>query len=348
MVLSPNMRRLIKWVGYPLFAIFSFFVFFYATFPDERLRTLIEEHVSASGEMKISIGEASLGPLIAVTLSDVRIELPPPRPPARFGRPAAASEEKKPARPRRVLISEAQVSLSLLALIGGGIGIDFELVGLGGELEGSYAASKGVGWSVDVEARGIKLHYIPQVADAVGLPVRGRLSGTVALIVPKNRWAGASGSIEVSCEGASIGDGQAKLKIPGNPMLAMGIKMPQVRIGKLAGKVTVEQGVATIEELSSHSADVQISLAGKINLRQPVGFSAINGYLKFKIAAELKRRDAKFELVESGLLNAKRPDGFYGMRLAGTLKNMRTFPSKIEPGAVGAPARRLRSLPRRR
>ena len=219
------------------------------------------------------------------------------------------------------LIEELTINTGLLAVLSGNVDLDFSMRGFGGELEGSYAASKTDGWSVDVDARDIKLQYIPQVAAAVGLPVRGRLTGKVILAVPLNRWSNATGSGEVSCAGCAVGDGKAKLKVPGNPMLAMGIKMPRIRLGQLGGRVSVQKGVASLDNVSARSPDIELHLEGTVNLRQPLAFSSVNGYLRFKISPELKRRDPKFELLENGLTNAKRTDGFFGMRLSGTVKN---------------------------
>ena len=67
-----------------------------------------------------------------------------------------------------------------------------------------------------------------------------------------------------------------------------------------------------------------------------VAFSNLNGYLRFKLSPQLKQRDPKFELVENGLQKAKRSDGFFGLRIGGTLRTPRPFPSPIAPGPPGA------------
>jgi type II secretion system protein N len=340
MVLGARARLVLKLVGYPLFGLLSFLVCFYITFPYERLRLVIEDHLAASGEMEVRIGEVGPSPLLGVTLTDVRVTLTPRARPtySPVGLQASGGDAAAPARkekPARLWIEELSVNTGLFALIQGAIDVDFSLRGLGGEVSGSYTASKAAGWSLELEVEGVKLDDVPQVAEAVGLPVQGRLSGKVELIVPLNRWSEASGLIELSGADCVIGDGKAMLKIPGNPMLAMGVTLPRVRIGTIEGRVGVTKGVATVERMTARSPDIDMAMDATVNLREPVAFSMVQGYLRFKLSPTLKQRDAKFELVENGMSNARRADGYFGLRLTGSLKRLQPIPSAVEPSTGG-------------
>ena len=55
MVLGARARLLLKLIGYPLFGLFCFLLWFYVTFPYDRLRSVIEDHLSASGEVGVSM-----------------------------------------------------------------------------------------------------------------------------------------------------------------------------------------------------------------------------------------------------------------------------------------------------
>jgi len=342
--MSPALiARLVKWVGYPLFGLFSFVVFLYVTFPYDKLKDRIEQQLSASGEMKVTIDELGPSPLFGLSAKRVLLVMTPKArsaPPP--GVPGAAKPEKP--KPVRILLDEVSGSVGLLAVLGGGTAVSFDVEGMGGTISGSYEAHKTKGWALSLEAERLRLADLPAVQEFVGLPVKGALTAKIDLTVPKNQWPEASGELSLECDGCAVGDGKAKLKVPGNPLLAMGITLPRIRLGQFGGQVKIEKGTATLENVSAKSPDIEVALEGTIALRQPLAFSNSQAYLKFKISPELKRRDPKFELVENGLGQAKRPDGFFGMRLVGPLKTLRPVPSAAGPGT--GPTKRQRPFRR--
>jgi type II secretion system protein N len=242
-------------------------------------------------------------------------------------------------KPKRLVLDEVVVKLGLLGLIRGGTAVDFQISGLGGQLEGSYSSFKKEGWAFHLEAEGLDLGSLPAVGDLIGLPVAGTLALEVDLTVPQHRLSNASGFIEIRCDRCSVGDGKAKLKVPGNALLAMGITMPRIKLGSLGGRVQIDKGEGTLQHVSAKSPDVELDLEGRFSLRNPMGFSNADAYLKFKISPQLKKRDPKFEMVENGLANAKRSDGYFGMRVVGPLKNLRFIPSKLGPARGPGPGR---------
>jgi type II secretion system protein N len=326
-------RRLIKWIGYPLFGLFCFVVFLYLTFPFDRIKDRVERQLSASGDMTVKIDELGPSPLLGVNAERVLVVMKPkPKPPpplAAPGEPPPPPPEKP--RPVRILLDEVTVKASLFGLLTGATDVSFDVEGLGGSISGEYWAHKKKGFRMALEAEKLDLGGLPAVEQFVGLPVKGIVSSEVQLSVPQNRWSEATGAVNIECDGCSVGDGKAKLKIPGNPLLAMGITLPRIRLGRFGGQVKIEKGVATFENVSAKSPDIQVDLEGSINLRTPLGFSQSQAYLKFKISPDLKKRDPKFELLENGLGQAKRPDGFFGMRLMGPLRNLRPIPSRVGP-----------------
>jgi hypothetical protein len=127
------------------------------------------------------------------------------------------------------------------------------------------------------------------------------------------------------------------VKIPGNPLLAMGITLPKLRLGRLGGQIKIDKGRATLENISATSPDIEATLEGGVSLRDPVAFSATEAYIRFKISSELKKREPKFELLENGMTNARRSDGFLGLLLNGPLRSLTPVPSPLGPVRGGAP-----------
>ncbi len=334
--LSERTRKLLRWIGYPLFALFVFFTFLYLTFPWEKLKYRVEGYLSSSGEMEVTIGSLGPAPLLGVSAERVALTLKPkpgePPPPAAEGAPPS------PPKPTKILLESVTVRFGLFALLAKGVDVSFAASAFGGELEGRYRADKKKTWSARFEASKLELARIPFVQGAVGLPVAGTFSAKADVEVPEDRWSDATGLVELECDACSVGDGKAKLKVPGNPLLAMGVTLPQLRLGRFGGKIKIEKGVATLENVSAQSPDIEVALEGQFMLRTPFPYSNAQAYLRFKISPELKRRDAKFELLENGMTNAKRADGFFGMRVEGPLRALRFLPSSLGPGG-GAPLR---------
>jgi len=334
------MTRLLKWIGYPLFAIFAFLVALYITFPFDKIKTRVEDFASASGDMDLRIGEMGPSPLTGVTAQDVVVrfkEKPAPggmAPAATMasddGKGKGKGKGNRPAYSRLVL-DEVSVSVGILALIAGGMDIGFSVEGLGGTLEGDFETKKTRDWALAAEAKDLKLGQMKVLAKKAGLPFGGGLSIKVNMKVPKGKLNEASGEIELKCDKCSVGDGKKKLKVKGHPFLAAGITLPKLRLGRMGGIIAVEKGVAKIQNFSAKSPDLELKLEGNINLRPNLGFSVLNGYLRFKVSAQMKEKNPAFGLLDSALGSAKRPDGFFGMKVFGSLKNPKFLPSRVGP-----------------
>lgn len=342
--MSPKLRRILVWGGYPLYSLVLFVVCLYFTFPYERIKSLIEDQLSSSGRMTVTIGELGPSPLLGMTASDIKVVLRPKpvRRPGAAGQPGGGGAPTSKPKPMRMLIDEVSIGAGIGALLGGGIDVDFDVDGLGGEIVGSYKAERKKGWTLALRAEEIAAKEIPQL-QASGPPVRGTLSAKVDLSVPGNRVTKAKGVIEFTCKSCSVGDNKAKIKIPGNPMMAMGITLPRVRIGRLSGMIKVDDGVATFERLSARSPDIELELEGRLNLRKPMAFSMIQAYLRFKISDAFLAKNSKFAILTTALARGKRPDGFYGMSITGLLRRPRVVPSRRSPvgggGGSGRPGR---------
>jgi type II secretion system protein N len=340
-IINDLNRKWIKWIGYPLFSLTMFLLFFYLTFPYDKLKTRIEELAGASGDIELSIEDLGPSPLFGLSAEGVLLKIKPKEsrapisspqfglgaPPAASGAAAAEPPQKK--KPLRLILDEVVLKTSLFSLLLGKTDVSFEITALDGSLEGQYTEEKKKGWAFELEAQHLDLSRLPELQEMVGLPFAGKVSSKVDLKVPRNQFSEASGTVSLELTDCVVGDGKAKLKVPGNPLLAMGITLPRVRLGTLGGQVKIEKGEALFENVSATSPDVQMKLEGGISLRNPLGFSQTQAYLTFKISPELKKRDPKFDLLENGLATAKRSDGFFGMRIEGFLKSPRFNPSQM-------------------
>jgi hypothetical protein len=164
---------------------------------------------------------------------------------------------------------------------------------------------------------------MPGVKDAINLPLAGRLDLTLDLQKPNHRNGEASGSLSWLCAGCGVGDGKEKLKVASNPLLAEGMSFPRISLGDFAGKVAVTKGVGRLQGVHARSPDGEICVEGEVRLADPVGYSYLDLYVRFKLSEALLRRADKLQiLLQLAETMGKRSDGFYGFRLTGSFARL--------------------------
>lgn len=350
MRLGPRMHRALKLTGYLGWGLVLFVVFFYQTLPLYRVQALVEGQTFILGVWSVevaSIDGLSARPPFALRVEGLQLrvrQVPRRAQRAAYGGEAALASSAAPqgagadARGQLITIDELSVAVGLstvqAALRHGVPGvlaqgdIDLLLRGLGGTAELSYRATPRGSARLQLEAEGLEARQVPQL-QALGPPVGGRLSAAIDLRAPGGRWAEAAGSIDLQCEGLTMGDGKAKLVVPSNPLLALGLTFPRVRLGRLSGRMRVEKGVLQLGALALRSPDLELRVEGTIQLRDPLLFSVVEAFMQLRISDELKRREPTlFEPLDLALGAARRPDGFFGLRISGALRAPLVIPSQ--------------------
>jgi len=322
-----KVRRALVWVGYPAFAVVVAILTMYVTLPRDRIKDRLEQQLSSD---PMSGQPLALG--LDTTIEDVSLTL--------FSglgirgdnlllrtRPTAPD-----AKPARISIDDATVHVGLFGLIFNRPTYTFKIHGFKG------IASGAVDLSVDESALnlaigGVDLGSAPP--GLIGLPLEGTLSMTLDAKAPKNLAGNAEGSLNLTIEDAAIGDGKAKLTVPGDPFLSQGVTFPRIRLGRIAGQAVMEKGKAKLDGFVVHSGDVDLTLEGYIELRDPISMSQVHAFLKFKPSEALVKREPTIDLMNNALgAMAKRPDGYIGFQLTGPLGAVFVMPSKDPPPGV--------------
>jgi type II secretion system protein N len=363
--MSPRLRSVLKWIGYPVYGLFALVLMIYLTFPAARVKGVLEARLSTP-ERQVKIGSLSIGPLLSITAEDLLVTLRPK--PAVTHRLPIGGKAVAPAAPadkpkvQRLRLEQLSASVGVFALLGGGVDVDFELRGLGGTLSGRYAMQREKKrikhWRLELDIKGISAKEVPQLK-SLGPPLYGTLSGKVVLDAPLGQLGRSSGEVDLELEGAAFGDNKAKIKVKGNPFLAMGITLPRIRLGRVVAKISIKKGKVKFDKLGAQSKDVDLAVTGGMSLRKPLPFSNVRTYVKFKLAESLIKKHAALQALGGALGKAKRADGFYGLLISGVLRGPRVIPSKLGLGTGGPrrrgigigtrrPTRRMRTRPGRR
>jgi type II secretion system protein N len=125
------------------------------------------------------------------------------------------------------------------------------------------------------------------------------------------------------------------------PGMGGGLTLATLDAGKLELRVSIKDGVATIERMESKGKDLELNGSGSIRLANPVSQSRADVLLSVKISDAYKQQNDKtkmmFELMDQNPVTqaAKTSDGSLRFRLTGTLAALRPVPG----GAAGPSGR---------
>jgi type II secretion system protein N len=311
---TPLGKRLLRAAAYSSFFTFCFLGFAYLTFPYDRLKDFIIQEVErpmGPGDVRVPSGtELEIVDLSPSFLTGVDLE----------GVRLTKVADEPDGEPMTILIDEASARISLRSLLVGDLGVSYDVVVGGGTIEGDYETDDET-QHVEAEIEDVNLLSLGFVRSAVGLPVRGKLGGTIDVTLGAEP-AQSTGSVKLAITGLQIGDGRAKLAIGG---MRDGITIERIDAGDLNVELVIEEGVARVEELTANGPDIELAAGGTIRLAQPVDMSRLDLLLRFKFQDGYRERNdrtrALFSLVDltPQLRSAKTNDGALQYRINGSL-----------------------------
>jgi type II secretion system protein N len=320
-----------KWALYPLFYLFCLALFGYLTFPFDRLKDRLiaefeREQATHGGHQRLEIDELSSYWFSGVDVTGVKLVIPP------------ADPGDKDAKDTVLAVDRAHARVQLLPLLIGRVRVDFTAEAFDGEVSGSVPVTGGNG-AIELSLEDVDLSKVAAITDTIGVPLRGIASGTIELDAPERKLSKATGSVSLTVRGVSVGDGKTKIKGQ--------LALPEAKLGDLTITADATDGLLKISKLAAPGPDLDLQGDGKISLRDVWNDSSADLYVKFKfsdayrgkndvtkslLGAPGSKAPALLDLADPKIKKAKRPDGFYGFHVHGTLRNLR-----FDPSASGAP-----------
>ncbi len=352
---KDKLRTYGPYVGYATFFSWSFLLFVYWTFPYDRVRDRVvsefekSQRVPPGGPRQVlSIGKLEPSWFTGIVLKDVTLTSYP------------ADPNKAPS---KLVADEIRARVSLGSLLTSAKDLTFSAKALGGTIEGSVThklsqnqtpsapvpGKKDAGPKYDrtvkLELDGISLAELGPLRDAIGTAVGGTLKGSIDVTYGETRIDKANGAVSFELENFWVSDGKTPFKIPALKAVfgSEDITLPQINVGNVPVAVTVKNGVATLEKMEGKGKDLELSVDGRIVLRESVPESDLGVNLKFKFNDSYKKKGestAGLLLVldsEPKLRASKRPDGFYALRVHGPLANTIVTPAPGGAPVMGAP-----------
>ncbi len=322
-MLAITRKNLMVGTGYGAFFLVCFVFFAYLSFPYERVSDLLVAKVSSAAApgTKLEIGDQGPHWLTGITFRSVKLQ-----------RPAAPG-----AAPSSVELDKLTVSAAPFTMLFGGLGVHFDAVAGDGEISGSYSAKKTGPARVQAELDAFDLGRLA-LGNQLGIPISGAASGELDVTL-SDQPAETQGNVDLRVENLRLGDGKAKVKIPG---MAGGLTLETINAGTLELKLSVKEGIATVERMEAKGKDLELSGSGSVrlvrNLRQSWADLTLGVKVNDAYAKKNARTKAMLELMNASLRRFKGPDGMMRFRINGPLIGLRAAPAA--PSA--APIRKIR------
>lgn len=331
--IKERLKRIGPKVAYPFFYLFCLVVFLSWTFPYDKLKerivtTFNAQQRNSAAPTELQIEELDSSWLTGVKAKGVKLISP------------SADPTKAPT---EIKIDEARARISLLALLVGTKDVSFRIDAFEGTIKGSFEDS-GKERNVDVTFDGVDMSKVDAIAANAGFPLEGKLFGNLKLQLPEGKASKANGAVNLEIRDMFAGNAkELTVKTPLGPFT-----LPRLKVGNFTVTGDAKDGILKITKAAASGGDVDVNGEGRVQLREVATDAHLEVNLKFKINDAYRNKNDKTKMLfgapggkekpmlemDPRMAKSKTADGFYGMKIGGTLAKPDPQPSG---GGVVAP-----------
>lgn len=282
------MPTVLKIILYPLFAVFCLALFLVILFPFDSVKNRLAREIERrmGGDYSISIGHLSPTSLSGVVLKDVEV------------RPRGETETVL------VKLSRARMQVAPLSLLAGGVEVDFDLRADKGRAEGSLSWKRS-GMTLALEMKEFDLSVAGFLARKAGVPITGRVSGTVEMEVFPQDPLRNTGKVLLEMPELKLGEVQ-------------GLRLPPIQLAKAGGPLSkidllISKGNVEVRSIQFSGGDLDFNAAGKIYGARKMDNYRFNLQGSFKVLETLASQIPLLMVVEK----QKAADGTYPFTMTG-------------------------------
>jgi type II secretion system protein N len=326
---KERLKKIGPKLGYPVFYLFCLIIFLSWTFPYEKLRDRIvtqfnSQQKNASHPQELQIDELDSSFLTGVKAKGVRILTPSPEP----GKA-----------PSVLSLDEARARISLLGLLVGNKDVSFRIDAFDGTIKGTFEDS-GKTRDIDMDFDGVDVGRIDTIAANVGFPLDGKLTGNIKFSLPEGKASKGNGTIALEVKDMNAGNQkELVVKTPMGPFT-----LPRLKVGNLNVTGEAKDGVLKVTKVAASGGDVDVNGDGRVQMRELATDAHLDVNLKFKINDGYRTKNDKTKLLfgapgskekpmlemDPKMSRSKTSDGFYALRVSGTLAK-----PDVQPGSGG-------------
>lgn len=132
-----------------------------------------------------------------------------------------------------------------------------------------------------------------------GIDFAGTISATASLSIPRTAVGNATpepdlgqsnGTVTLTTRGLAINGGTASLTIPAFGPDPTPLDLPKIVFGDIDGKMKIEKGLGTLDELKGKSPDIELNATGTMKLAKRMDYAEPNLEVRFKPDPEFQKR----------------------------------------------------------
>jgi type II secretion system protein N len=324
-----RLKKLAPKLGYPAFYLFCLGIFLSWTFPYDKLKERIvaqfnAQQRTASNPQQLEVDDLDSHWITGVKAKGVRLIQP-------------SKEADKP--PTVIAIDEARARISLLGLLVGNRNVSFRIDAFDGVIKGTYEESSKER-EIEVTFEDVDVARVDAIAANAGFPLDGKLNGELKLLLPEGKASKGNGTVNLEIKEMAAGKGtEFTVKTPMGPFT-----LPKAKIGTFTITGEAKDGKLTLSKIASSGGDLDLAGDGRVQLREVATDANLDVNLKFKVNDSYRGKNEKTKLLFGTpggkdkpmvdmMLKSKTNDGFYNLRVGGTLGNPK--PDMSGPPSLG-------------
>lgn len=330
---KQRLKRLGPKLGYPAFYLVCLVVFLSWTFPYDKVKDRLvaqfnAQQLNSPNPQELQIDDLDSSFVTGVKMKGLRLISP-------------STEVGKP--PSILSVDKARARISLLGLLVGNKNVKFSIDAFDGSIDGRFLDT-GKAREIDLTFDGVDLARVDAIAQNVGFPLAGALFGTLTLTLPEGKASKGDGTVALEVRDMFAGTAkELTITTPLGPFT-----LPRLKVGTFTVNGEAKEGILRLTKIAATGGDVDVTGDGRVQMREIATNAHLDANLKFKINDAYRGKDDKTKLLfgapgstdkpmlemDPKMARAKGADGFYALRVGGTLGK-----PDIQPGGAGlAPA----------
>jgi type II secretion system protein N len=171
---------------------------------------------------------------------------------------------------------------------------------------------------VDATISSVELALVPGLAEAIGLPLGGKID--------------LDGKIHIDSKTPKNTEGEIKMKGTALEILKggkiSGFPVPELAIGDFSWTIPVTEGKAKFDKQEVKGENVELRIDGEIALLSPLDRSQLKLFVSFKPTDAFLKKEPILNALLANINRAKGSDGFYTYSVNGSVKHPRFMPSR--------------------
>ncbi|PIR18426.1 MAG: type II secretion system protein GspN [Deltaproteobacteria bacterium CG11_big_fil_rev_8_21_14_0_20_49_13] len=289
------MPKLIRYVGYIVLFVISFFFFLYWTFPYDILK---ERMVQAAmqqlgGDYDVRISDFSPSFFTGATLKNVKIL-------KHSGDQVSTTWEA----------SKIKARTSLSSLLFGRSNVSFDIINKKSEIEGSYKATD-EGFNFESDLSDFNIGDMGFLTGDGTAKLVSAIDGSIRLNINNKQIIQSTGSANLDINNITLKEGELRFGEGG------AFNVPELFLAKKGSTIKIElsKGSIKVKELKLKDGDLNMDLTGDIFMSSSAKNYRMNLRGTFSVSQKLEQAVPILFMVEK----QKQPDGTYPITITGRL-----------------------------